>query len=53
MTDFEQQVVERLTRLETHIASLREDLRGFKAKVVTVAAAIGAFVSGVFSFFAR
>lgn len=53
MTDFEKDTTERLVRLEVAMANLSAELRGFKAKVATVAAAVGAFVSGLFTYFVR
>lgn len=50
MTDFERNVIERLTRLEHRIVGVEKSLKGFKTKVATVATALGAFVAGAVSY---
>jgi hypothetical protein len=43
---FQRECIERLTRLEGGLRSIKADIAGWKTKVVVIASALGAFVAG-------
>ena len=53
MNHFEQNVIERLTRMETRIIAVERNLKGFKTKVVTIASGLGAFVATIMGYFVK